>query len=231
MKKLKDHSLYLVISEEYGNGRGALEIAKSAIKGGVDVIQMREKKKNIMQLVELGKKLSALCKQNRATFIVNDDPMIAKEVDADGVHLGQEDLELFSLEVSRRILGVSKIIGVSTHSLEQFKKAHEQDFDYIAFGPIFETKTKNYFLGTDGVENIARIAKKPVFFIGGIKFSNIDEILRRGAKNIALIRGITEAEDIESASKKFKNNLISNPGMATPGWTFPDWKSGNKDKR
>ena len=142
-KKIKDYSLYLIITEEYGRGRRAYEIAEAAIKGGIDIIQMREKKKTAAQLVELGKKLSNLCKQNRVTFIVNDDHMLAKEVDADGVHLGQEDIKKHSIEAARSTLGRGKVIGISTHSIETFKKACAEDADYIAYGPVFPTEIKD----------------------------------------------------------------------------------------
>lgn len=209
MKKIKERSLYLVISEEYGRGRNSIEIAKNAIKGGVDMIQMREKHKPTAELVQLGKKLSNLCRSNGVIFIVNDDPMLAAEIGADGVHLGQEDTRIFSFDVTRRIMGEDKIIGISTHSVEQFSEANEKGFDYIAFGPVFETKTKDYFLGAADIDKVINIARKPVFFIGGINFSNIYEILSKGAKNIALIRGILEAEDILRETAKYKNKLIS----------------------
>lgn len=213
-KKIKDHSLYLVISEECGRGRGALEIAKRAIEGGVDIIQMREKSKPAGELVRLGRAMSDLCRRSRVTFIVNDDPALAKEVGADGVHLGQEDIKLSSLEASRRMLGREKIIGISTHSVEQFRDANEEDFDYAAFGPIFKTKTKDYFIGPDGIAAVSGIAKKPVFFIGGIDLLNVGDCVNRGAKNIALIRGITEADDIAKITKEFKKVI----------------KDGNKNK-
>lgn len=209
MKKIKECSLYLVISEEYGRGRSSIEIAKNAIKGGVDMIQMREKHKPTAELVQLGRKLSNLCRSNGVIFIVNDDPMLAAEVGADGVHLGQEDIGIFSFDVARRIMGKDKIIGISTHSIEQFGEANEKGFDYIAFGPVFETRTKDYFLGAADIDKVIKAARKPVFFIGGINFSNIDEILSKGAKNIALIRGILEAEDISRETAKYKNKLIS----------------------
>lgn len=204
---IKDYSLYLVITEKYGKGRSAIEIAESAIKGGVDIIQMREKDRPSKELVALGKKLSGLCKSSGAIFIVNDDPMLAREVGADGVHLGQEDAKFFTADAARRILGQEKVIGISTHSVAQFKEANEKEFDYIAFGPIFKTKTKDYFLGVNDIAEIAAIARKPVFFIGGINLLNIDEVLSKGAKNIALIRGISEAENISSRTRKFKNKL------------------------
>lgn len=207
MNKIKDYGLYLVISEEYSDGRSAIEIARSAIKGGVDIIQMREKKKTAAELYALGKSLSSLCKASHVTFIVNDDPMLAKEVDADGVHLGQEDIKLFSLEMSRRLLGHKKIIGVSTHSLEQFKEANEKDFDYIAFGPVFRTEIKDQYAGTDDIDKILKIASKPVIFIGGITLSNMDELTQKGARHISLIRGIVQSPDIEEAAKNFRKKL------------------------
>ena len=100
MQKIKEYSLYLIITEEYGRGRSALEIARAAIAGGVDIIQMREKNKPRPELIELGKKLSDLCRDNGVIFIVNDDPEIAKETGADGVHLGQEDIKKHSVEAA-----------------------------------------------------------------------------------------------------------------------------------
>jgi thiamine-phosphate diphosphorylase len=206
---MKDHNLYLVITEERCKGRGAMEVVRAAIAGGVDIIQMREKNKPREELVNLGRKLSRVCEDNKVLFIVNDDPSIAKEAGADGVHLGQEDAIKHSLNETRNMLGGGRIIGISTHSPEQFKAANDKDFDYIAFGPVFETKTKDYFLGDKDVEEVVRIAKKPVFFIGGINLANIGGILKKGAKNIAVIGGIAEAEDITLRTREFKKLLCS----------------------
>lgn len=204
LRRIKEHSLYLVITEEYGNGRSALEIARAAIAGGVDIIQMREKAKPKDELILIGKDLARICKANNVIFIVNDDPLLAAEVDADGVHLGQEDAIKYPIEDARKILGINKIIGISTHSREQFYRADKEGYDYIAFGPIFPTKTKDYSLGTKDVAKVAANSKGKVFFIGGINLSNIGEILKNGAKNIAMIRAITEAENIEAQTRKYK---------------------------
>jgi len=208
MQKIKDYSLYLVISEEYGLGRSAVEIAELAISGGADIIQMREKNKDRDELVKLACELSSLCKKKRVIFIMNDDPLIARESNASGVHLGQEDMLKYSLTETRNIIGNGKIIGVSTHSLAELEKANECDVDYIAYGPIFPTETKRYFLGTKDIKEALKIAKKPVVFIGGINLSNLDEVLKQGAKNIAVIRGIIQAEDIMIMARNFKDRLI-----------------------
>lgn len=209
MRTIRDHSLYLVISEEYAMGRSVLEVARCAITGGVNIIQMREKKKSMQELVKMGGELSKLCKDKGITFIVNDDPMLAKRVDADGVHLGQEDMARFPIRAAREILGRGRFIGVSTSSLKEVEKAHGEDIDYIAYGPVFQTKVKEHPVGTAQIKGIIAIAKKPVFFIGGIDLCNVDEILQLGGKNIAVIRAITESADIAGSTSKIKEKLTA----------------------
>lgn len=209
MLQILDYSLYLVINEEYGLGRSVLEIARLAILGGVDIIQMREKNKTRNELVELGAHLFKLCRKKRVMFIVNDDPLIAKEIGADGVHLGQEDMRIYGVNKTRDIVGRGKIIGVSTHSLPELMRANEEiNVDYIAYGPIFPTKTKNYFVGDKDIKEALRIAKKPLVFIGGINLSNLEVILGNEAKNIAVIRDIIQSEDITARVMAFKKRLF-----------------------
>ena len=200
----KDHSLYLVTGEETSSGRSTEEVVKSALAGGVDIVQMREKNLSTEELILRGNKLSKICNKNNAVFIVNDDPFLAKAVGACGVHLGQEDILEFPIEKTRQIIGKEKIIGISTHSLEQFKTANTFDVDYIAFGPLFPTKTKDYCIGIDEVETVISLALKPVVFIGGINSDNIKKVLGAGGRNIAVIRSITQADDIESQVKFLK---------------------------
>ena len=204
---MKTKNLYLVLSSECCNNRDPLFVAREALCAGVDILQMREKNKSHRELLSLGKKLSLLCRQFHALFIVNDDPLLAKELSADGVHLGQEDLLSFPLAETRRLLGRDKLIGVSTHSPNQFRQANEQDYDYLAFGPVFPTQTKNYFIGTKDLEQVLKIALKPVVLIGGITQNNISELTAMGAENIAMIRAITEAPDIAMAVRTFKEVL------------------------
>jgi thiamine-phosphate pyrophosphorylase len=125
------------------------------------------------------------------------------------VHLGQEDIKKYSLNYTRSILGKNKIVGISTHSLAEFKIANSKDFDYIAFGPIFPTKTKDYHIGIDDIDEALRVSSKPVIFIGGINISNIDKLIQKGAKNIAVIRAITEAENIPLAVAELKKRFSS----------------------
>jgi len=168
---------------------------------------MREKNKPREGLIRLGRELSRLCKEGGVKFIVNDDPLIAKEVVADGVHLGQDDIRKISVKEARRILGRDKIIGISTKSLVEIEAINDEDVDYIAYGPVFCTAIKDKCVGTKDIDKVLRAARKPVYFIGGITLSNVDELLSSGAKNISLIRGITEADDIASAAGSFRRKL------------------------
>lgn len=210
---IKKGSLYLVLSEEYGGGTPVTYIAEQAIKGDIDILQMREKYKSREELLDLGLTLSLLCKKNKIIFIINDDPLLARTLDADGVHLGQEDILKYPINSVRQLIGESRIIGLSTHSLEQFRKANQMDVNYIAFGPVFPTKTKNYHIGIGDVSVVLQEAStKPVIFIGGINTINLDILLAEGASNIALIRDVMQAEDIVTRAKWYKRRLISRCG-------------------
>ncbi len=193
--------------EEYSGGRPTLEIARAAISGGIDILQMREKKRSTEELLALGKELSDLCRRSGVLFIVNDDPLIAIKAGAHGVHLGQEDMARYTLKGAREMVGPGRIIGVSTHTFSQFEYANGSDVDYIAFGPVFPTKTKDYYIGTGGIKKVLDIAERPVIFVGGINLDNIDKVLSEGGKNIALIRAITGAEDTEAAARAFKGKI------------------------
>lgn len=201
-------NLYLVSSQEYCAGRKTLEVAESAIRGEIDALQLREKNIPREELINLGKKLSTLCKSQNIVFIVNDDPSLAVQLDADGVHLGQEDIKQYPIDKVREIIGRNKIIGLSTHCLEQIEAANKLDINYIAFGPLFETKTKNYSIGIKGLPEALKLSKFPLVCIGGINLNNIEEVLKLGATNIAMIRGITESQNIEKKVKQLRN-LIS----------------------
>ncbi len=204
---MEKSNLYLVLSSEYNKNIDILQIASQAINGKADIIQMREKHMSSRAKMELGHKLCGLCRKNKVLFIINDDPYLAKQVNADGVHLGQADLERYPISKVRKIMGKDKIIGISTHSIEQFKAALNLNCDYLAYGPLFETKTKDYHIGINQMEQVLSAANVPVVFIGGINLKNIDLVLEKGARNIALIRAIMRAEDIAKTAKLFKQKI------------------------
>lgn len=207
MAEIKDGSLYLVLSSEYAGGRSVLDIARRAVAGGIDILQMREKNMERDELMRLGRELSALCRGSGVLFIVNDDPALARELDADGVHLGQEDRAAFPVADVRKLLGPGKLIGLSTHNPDQFEEADGMDLDYIAYGPIFPTKTKPYFIGIKDIRALQKRAAKPVVLIGGINQSNLALLLAEGARNIALIRDVMQAGDVQDRARWYKRQL------------------------
>lgn len=197
--------LYLVLTSNYRKEIDPLKIAEQAIEGGVDILQMREKDLSKDQLLFLGKQYRELCNRSNTVFIVNDDPELSVELDACGVHMGQEDLKKYKIKGIRSIVSKKRIIGLSTHNLKQFREANMADIDYIAFGPLFRTKTKDYFIGTNDLITVLKEAVKPVFCIGGITLKNVEHILTCGASNIAVISAIMKAEDITLQTKIFKD--------------------------
>ncbi|MCX7982804.1 MAG: thiamine phosphate synthase [Syntrophales bacterium] len=199
--------IYLVLSEIEGNDRPLLSMARAAIEGGISWLQMRIKGKKRRELLPLGRALKALCQGAGVTFIVNDDPILARRLDADGVHLGQEDLLRFPVPMVRRILGRKKIIGVSTHSISEAELALATDIDYIAFGPLFPTPNKPYHIGLKDLPEVLARSTKPVVLIGGINMQNIDVLRGMGGKYFAMIRGILDADDIAGRVRELRRRL------------------------
>lgn len=199
--------IYLILTEMVGRNRAPLSIARDAIAGGISCLQMREKNKRRKELLPLGHALRRLCAEHGTTFIVNDDPLLAKRIDANGAHLGQEDLLRHPLKETRRLLGRKKIIGLSTHSLEQAWAAARMDVDYIAFGPLYPTPAKPYHIGTDEVAEVLHFSPKPVVLIGGINTGNIGELTALGGRYFAMIRGILDTDDIMGRVRAIRSLL------------------------
>ena len=186
--------LYGITAENFSKGRSNYEIVTEMIKSGIKIIQYREKFKSLREKLEEAKILCELCKKNNVLFIVNDHVDIALMVDADGVHVGQEDMPVSEI---RKILGANKIIGLSTHSVEDADKAVLQDVDYIGVGPIFPTTTKDRTaVGIEYMEYVEKNINLPYIAIGGIKESNLSQVVEKGAKRIALVSEIVGADDI-----------------------------------
>ena len=186
--------LYGITAENFSMGRSNYEVVTEMIKSGIKIIQYREKYKSLREKLEEAKILCELCKKNNVLFIVNDHVDIALMVDADGVHVGQEDMPVNEI---RKIIGENKIIGLSTHSVEDVHKAVLQDVDYIGVGPIFPTTTKDRAaVGIEYVEYVEKNIDLPYIAIGGIKESNLSQIVEKGAKRIALVSEIVGADDI-----------------------------------
>ncbi|MGB9803155.1 thiamine phosphate synthase [Desulfofundulus sp.] len=202
-----DYSLYVITGDKFSRGRSILEVARAAIEGGATVLQLREKEFTARQLIDVGHQLRRLTREKGVTFIVNDRVDVALAVDADGVHLGQDDLPV---GMARRILGPGKIIGISTHSVEQALEAQRQGADYIGVGPVFETHTKDDVqapVGVDLVRQVASAVSIPKVAIGGIKAGNVEEVIAAGADGAAVITAVVAAEDVSGAARELRSRI------------------------
>ena len=195
--------VYVVITGAMRPDLDPVEIARQVIAGGAAIIQVREKSLPRPELEALARRVAALCREGDVRFIVNDDPELAAAVDADGVHLGQEDLARFGLERARAIVG-ARIIGLSTHSLAQFNAAMAMDVDYASFGPLYPTHAKNYHLGDEAVAGLLAAATRPVVLIGGITREKLPSLVARGCRIAGVIRDVIQAADIPAATAAFR---------------------------
>jgi len=207
-EKLNDIDLYFITDSRL-TGRTVLEDVGSAIHAGVKIIQYREKDLTTREMIDEAGKICRLCRENDVLFIINDRVDIALAVDADGVHLGNEDMPY---EAARRILGNTKIIGLTVHDVGEAIEAERIGADYIGISPIFETTTKpdaGTPAGTDLIKYIKKAVKIPFVAIGGINQDNIKSVLEAGARSIAVISAIVTKDDVEKECKKFREVIIS----------------------
>ncbi|MBI4849516.1 MAG: thiamine phosphate synthase [Nitrospirae bacterium] len=196
----RQNPLYL-ITDRTLSGLSHTQIVRQAIAAGIRTIQLREKQMTKNELYHEALSLRELTKKHKVTFIINDYIDIALAADADGVHLGQDDMPV---EEARRIMGKKKIIGVSTHSLKQALKAQEAGADYIGFGPMFLTSTKDAG-SPKGLKLLSKVRahiKIPIVAIGGISPNNVSTVLEAGADAVAVMSAILRG-DIKKNTEKF----------------------------
>lgn len=205
-ERLLSLRLYVLISSNI-TSIPVIDAAKLVIEGGADAIQIREKNMDDDTFLTLAEELQELTLRTGIIFIVNDRPTIAKKVDADGVHIGQNDV---SVHEARNILGEEKIIGVSTHRIEQARKAVFDGADYISTGPVYPTNTKPHepAVGLSYIGEVAREIEIPFFAIGSITIKNLDEVLKAGASRVAVSSAIIRARDIAETTRKFRDKLL-----------------------
>lgn len=197
--------LYLIIDSFLTPAADIEKTATDIMDGGAKILQLRAKKLSSKEFLETARIIRKITKDRGAVFIVNDRVDIALLTDADGVHLGQNDLPV---REARRLLGNDKIIGYSTHNMREARVAKKLPVDYISFGPIFPTKTKEDAQTPKGIKGLSEIRKAvniPIVAIGGITETNLIYVLKEGADSAAMISEILTEKDI---SKKV-NRLIS----------------------
>jgi thiamine-phosphate pyrophosphorylase len=199
-----EYELYVITDTGLARGRPLGELVAQAIDGGATIIQYREKLTDDRMRYENARILRELTRSRRIPFIVNDRLDLALAIDADGIHLGQEDMPP---EVARRLLGRARIVGLSTHGEDQARAAARVSPDYIAIGPIFPTRTKKAALPPLGTEIIARLRPElsiPVVAIGGIDRTNAALAARAGADGVAVISAVMGAEDVMGAARDLR---------------------------
>ncbi|GAB6138586.1 thiamine phosphate synthase [Halanaerobaculum tunisiense] len=199
--------LYCITAEKYSLGRSNIEVVKEMLEAGIEIIQYREKEKKMLYKYQECKKLRELTTQAGASLIINDDVDLALAVEADGVHIGQEDLPVKEV---RNLLGPDKIIGLSTHCPEQAQAAQEMEADYIGVGPIFETDTKGDVCDPVGLEYLEYVVKNidlPCVAIGGIKEHNVDLVKDIGANYISMVTEIVGAKDIKEKIRSIRERI------------------------
>jgi thiamine-phosphate pyrophosphorylase len=199
-----DYSLYLVTDQGLSRGRSCLEIVAAAIRGGATMVQYRAKAATTRDMVEEARSLLALCRSRGVPLIINDRADVALAVDADGLHVGQDDL---SAVLARRLLGRTKILGVSVGDPEEARRALAEGADYVGASPIFATPTKADAprpLGVEGLRALAAATRAPVVAIGGIDAGNAAAIFEAGASGIAVVSAIVAAQDVEAAARSLR---------------------------
>ena len=204
---LKDCKIYLVTDEKACNGKDFYKCIEESIKGGVKIVQLREKNSSTKDFYEKALKVKEIFKNYGALFIINERLDIAQAVEADGVHLGQTDMPI---EKARKILKNKFLIGATARNAKEAKKAELSGADYIGSGAIFGTNTKGNAkkLEMEDLKKIVNSVKIPVFAIGGINISNVSLLKNIGLQGICLVSGILSEKDCKKAVNIMLKNFI-----------------------
>ena len=193
--------LYAILDPEQTQGRAAADTLRQLLAGGAAIVQLRVKTMAPRNFLELARFARAETHAYGCKLIINDRVDVALACDADGVHLGQDDLPLAA---GRKLVG-QKIVGISTHDIEQAQEAERNGADYIGFGPMFSTTTKNTGYAARGVEMLSKIraaVKLPIVAIGGINEQNVTQVWQAGADSAAIISDLLGADDVVAKTQR-----------------------------
>ncbi len=184
-----------------------MEITRLAIAGGADTIQYRQKSGTTREMIEIARNMKRLCSEAGVVFIVNDRLDVAIAAEADGVHLGQDD---FPIPMARELLGEGRIIGGSAATLDEARKCLSEGADYVGFGPVYPTSSKDDagpVSGIDILKQVVDIIPLPIIAIGGVGPENIPDVMRAGARGIAVISAVCCQDDPEGAARSLYQAL------------------------
>ena len=200
----KNLQLYAITDSHWLNGRTLYSVVKESLEGGVTFLQLREKELDEEHFLEEARELQKLCREYQVPFVINDNVDIAAAINADGVHVGQSDMEAGDVRVR---LGPDKIIGVTVKTVEQAVLAQERGADYLGVGAVFHTDSKADAkeISFDTLKDICKAVSIPVVAIGGITEENVRELAGSGICGIAVISAIYAQRDIKKAAENLKN--------------------------
>jgi thiamine-phosphate pyrophosphorylase len=211
LKFFDQPAIYFIMGTENTGGRDPLAVLEQALDGGIHMFQLREKGSSALRGEELKSfawNCKNLCRRYDVPFLINDDVELACEVEADGIHIGQEDAEASAV---RKRVGQHRMLGVSVHSVEEARMAVHSGADYLGMGPVFGTRSKADAKGPAGVVGIqtvkARYPHLPIVGIGGITPENAGQVWSAGANGIAVISAIAQADDVVQQVGRFKASL------------------------
>lgn len=203
------NGLYVILDPDASPGRSLPDILRQAADGGARIFQYRDKTASMLAACRQAALLRQAAKDAGGLFLVNDRCDLALAVDADGVHLGQEDLPI---RMARAVMGAGKLIGISTHTDAQVTAATRDGADYLGFGPVFPPGSKrdhDPVTGVDGLRRIRRLTSLPVFAIGGITPERVRPLIEAGANGVAVISAIAHAQDVRAATRAFLSQFRS----------------------
>ncbi len=217
-RNLAQHlALHVLTDREWSRGRDILTVSSAALDGGATAIQLRDKTASTRTLVEVGQALRVLTRERGSLLIVNDRIDVALAIDADGAHVGQDDMPA---HIARQLLGPDRILGISAGSLEEASRAVAAYADYVSIGPVHPTRAKADAGPPTGIQLITEVAARystPLMAIGGITPENVGEIIRAGAVGVAVISTVVNAEDITAAAHRLstviQNTLTDDRGI------------------
>lgn len=201
--------LYLILDVDASPGRSLPDLLKQAAEGGARIFQYRNKTASMLEAYRQAVLLRKVATDAGARLLINDRCDLALAVDADGVHLGQQDLPI---HMARAMLGPDKLIGISTHTDAQVTAATASGADYLGFGPIFSPGSKrdhDPVVGVDGLRRIRRLTSLPVFAIGGIAHDHVRSIMEAGADGVAVISAVAQAQDVTTVTRAFVSQFRS----------------------
>ena len=212
MERFRTTGVYALTAEKLSRGRTNLEVVDALLQAGVTFLQYREKEKTAGEMYAECRKIREMTRRAGAVFIVNDCVGLALAVDADGVHIGQDDLPPAAV---RRLIGPDRILGLSTHSPEQFRQAKESGLvDYAGVGPVYATQTKADVCAAVGLDYVRFAAEEgglPFVAIGGIKPGNLAAVAAAGARTVAVVSDLVGAEDIAAKVAELRDILRGGP--------------------